>query len=191
MTINWQLVCVSCIYIMLQLHSQNFGHHLVKAFSVLILNINVSNGLNLISALRSAKKPKSKLFCSFATVLSISKHLYCSHNGEVFLWTLYALTWIPERRQTWYQRKEWNANVSKTWSDWNLCTLGVQGLLHPVVPCTRRNDKVIRRSEKHYLVFIYSVRLHPYGIKSWCSHTLASFRLQTAVLIPSSGCGTN
>lgn len=78
------------------------------AFSVLVLNINVSNGLNLISTLRSVKNPKSQQFCSFATVLSISMHLYLSHNGEVFIWTLYALTWMPERRQTWYhiiQRK--------------------------------------------------------------------------------------
>lgn len=121
--------------------------------------------LNLISTFRSAKKsPKSQLFCSFDTVLSISTHLYCSYNGEVFIWTMYALIWIPKRRQTWYhiiQRKELNSCVPKTWSDWNLCTLGVQDLIYPEVPCTKRSNKVIRQSEKRYLVFIYSICLHP------------------------------
>lgn len=121
--------------------------------------------LNLISTFRSAKKsPKNELFCSFVIVLSISTHLYCSYNGEVFIWTFYALTWIPGRRQTWchvIQRKELNSCVPKTWSDWNLCSLGVQDLIHPEVLCTRRNNKLIRKSEKYYLVFIYSICLHP------------------------------
>lgn len=118
-----------CLHVMLWLYSQNLVHHLMTAFSVLLLNISVSNGLNLISILlRNVKKnPKSQLFCTFTTVLSISTHLYCSHNGEVFIWTLYAHNGTPKIRKTWYhiiQRKEGNAQVPKSWSDWNLCTLG-------------------------------------------------------------------
>lgn len=65
MTSNLQLVRVPRIYVMLWLCSQNLVHHLVTAFSVLLLNISVSNGLNLISTLlRNVKKKPQKVNCS-------------------------------------------------------------------------------------------------------------------------------
>lgn len=121
-------------------------------------------------------------------MLSISTHLYSSQNGEVFIRTLYALIWLPERRQTWYhiiQRKEWNAQVPKTWGNWNLCALGVQGLLHPEVPCTRRNDKVTRKSEKHYLVFTSYVSIHEVSNHDVAIHQPLSDHEQHVWFLPS------
>lgn len=122
-------------------------------------------GLNPISTLRSVKNPPKVNYSAFLSLCCLFLHICtASTMVRVFIWTLYALSWIPERGQTWYHiipRKEWNAQIPKTWSDWNPCALEVQGLVHPEIPYTRRNYKMIRESKKHYLVFIYSICLHP------------------------------
>lgn len=78
-----------CLHVMLWLYSQNLVHHLMTAFSVLLLNISVSNGLNLLSILlRNVKKKTQKvnysallpLCCLFLHICIAATMVRCSYE---------------------------------------------------------------------------------------------------------------
>lgn len=162
MTTNLQLVPVPCIYFVLWLCSQNLGHHLVTVFSVLVQNINVSNGLNLISTLRSVKKPPKvnysavlPLCCLFLHICTAATMVRCSYEACMHL-----SGYQKEDKHGITSCKEKNEMLIYQ----NLEVIEICVPLEYRVSCTRRNNKVIRKSEEHYLVFIYSVWPNPWTL---------------------------